>query len=132
MLPVVVVPDGPTEPIAEKRAANMMTTTTIPTIIGSSGTMAHALDICLSLSSRVRRSRLRFSSGMLNWGLLLDRSFVRFFYLRQWSFVPIRHACPFGSLSDSKVGQSLNDWELSVFVLCGRGLAWSMISACHC
>src|SRR5207245_7820368 len=86
---VGVVPEGPTEPIAEKIAANMMTTTTIPTIIGSSGIMAHALDICLSLSSRVRRSRLRFSSGMLNWGLLLDRSFVRFFYLRQWSFVPI-------------------------------------------
>src|SRR5712691_12424479 len=120
------------EPMAEKIAANMMTTTTIPTIIGSSGTMAHTLDICLSLSSRVRRSRLRFSSGMLNWGCLLDRSLVQFFYLRQWSFVPTGHARPFGRSPDSEVGQSLNDWELSVFILCGRGLAWSMISACQC
>jgi hypothetical protein len=31
-----------------------------------------------------------------------------------------------------EVGQSLNDRELWVFVLCGRGLAWSMISACQC
>jgi len=39
--------------------------TTITTIVGSNGTIAQAPDICLSLSSRVRRSRLRFSSGML-------------------------------------------------------------------
>jgi len=37
-----------------------------------------------------------------------------------------------GDFVRPKVGQSLNDRDLSVFVLCGRGLAWSMISACQC
>jgi hypothetical protein len=56
----------------------------IPTIVGSNGTIAQAPDICLSLSSRVRRSRLRFSSGMLKVEILL-KSGKGPFYLRQWN-----------------------------------------------
>src|SRR5216683_7257585 len=82
----------------------------------------------VAFEGRVSGSRVGCSTGLY----LLDRSFVRFFYLRQWSFVPIGHASPFGRSPDSEAGQSLNDWKLSVFVLCGRGLAWSMISACQC
>jgi hypothetical protein len=57
----------------------------IPTIVGSNGTIAQAPDICLSLSSRVRRSRLRFSSGMLKLVTLLKSGKSLFFYLRQWN-----------------------------------------------
>src|SRR5881628_3012815 len=71
------------------RALNMtaktIAVTTIPTIVGSNGTIAQAPDICLSLSSRVRRSRLRFSSGMLKVGTLVESGTGRFFYLRQWN-----------------------------------------------
>src|SRR5438445_1088242 len=61
----------------------------IPTIVGSNGTIAQAPDICLSLSSRVRRSRLRFSSGMLKLVTLLKSGKSLFFYLRQWNMAPV-------------------------------------------
>src|SRR5207249_2722685 len=71
------------------RALNMtartIAMTTIPTMVGSNGTIAQAPDICLSLSSRVRRSRLRFSSGMLKVATLLKSGTGQFFYLRQWN-----------------------------------------------
>ena len=51
--------------------AKTIAVTAIPTIVGSNGTIAQAPDICLSLSSRVRRSRLRFSSGVLKVVTLL-------------------------------------------------------------
>ena len=64
--------------------AKMIAVIAIPTIVGSNGTIAQAPDICLSLSSRVRKSRLRFSSGMLKVVTLLKSGTVPFFYLRQW------------------------------------------------
>ena len=65
--------------------AKTIAVTAIPTIVGSNGTIAQAPDICLSLSSRVRKSRLRFSSGMLKVVTLLKSGSGRFFYLRQWN-----------------------------------------------
>ena len=70
----------------------------IPTIVGSNGTIAQAPDICLSLSSRVRRSRLRFSSGILKVEILLKSGKSLFFYLRQWNMAQV----------------GVHDWEIPV------------------
>src|SRR5438128_5322679 len=100
--------------MAEKMAANTTTNTTTPTMTGRSGTMAQAPDICLSLSSRVRRSRLRFSSGMLKVATLLKSGTGQFFLFKTMEPIATQPA-HFGHSGSSahQLAQSLNDRELS-------------------
>src|SRR5438309_4725601 len=94
--------------------AKMIAVIAIPTIVGSNGTIAQAPDICLSLSSRVRRSRLRFSSGMLKVGTLVKSGKGRFFYLRQWNRSQLNlHSSDTRVRPKPLLAQSLNDRELS-------------------
>ena len=112
--------------------AKTIAVTAIPTIVGSNGTIAQAPDICLSLSSRVRRSRLRFSSGMLTVVTLLKSGPGSIFLFKTMEPIATRPSLIGHSGSSApQLAQSLNDRELSGFILCGRGLAWSMISACQ-
>src|SRR5438445_9820159 len=108
----------------------MLTMKSTMKIIGRKGTMSHPTDICESVSIRIRASRRRFSSTMLSLLAPWD-GFRTVPYLSHRTHSPKPVSVSRLARYRLFILQSLNRPRSFATIECGRGLAWSMISACH-
>src|SRR6266480_584640 len=125
---LITVPDCAALNIALNTTAKKTAISITASSVWSSGMSVHPADICLSASNRVLRSRRRFSTAILK-GTAPTIGSVPSPYLRREDL----HLTEWLNAGHRSLTacQALNESRKFRASLCGRGLAWSMISACH-
>src|SRR5439155_10775000 len=124
---LITVPDCAALNIALKTTAKKTAISITTSSVWNSGMSVHPADICRSASNRVLRSRRRFSTAILK-GTAPTTGSDPSLYLRREELHLQSSLVLVLSLTAC---QALNESRKFRASLCGRGLAWSMISACH-